>query len=78
MASPSLGHYDFIIQKYTTEGNLLWTRQLGTSALDIGHDLLVNAAGDAYVTGSSMATFGSSSFGGYDLVLFKIAVAGCP
>jgi len=78
MVSPHLGHYDFIIQKYTTEGNLLWTRQLGTNTLDSGRDILVNAAGDAYVTGSSLAAFGATHFGGYDLVLFKIVGGGCP
>jgi hypothetical protein len=73
-----IGSYDFIIQKYTAEGNLLWTRQLGTAAMDLGFDLFVNASGEAYVTGRSSAAFGASHFGGSDLVLFRIAVGGCP
>lgn len=45
------GNYDVFLAKYDTDGNKLWTEQLGTIYEDYGYDVSVDNSGNAYVTG---------------------------
>ncbi len=45
------GDLDYFLAKYDADGELLWLSQVGTAGNDIGSDVVVDAAGNAYVTG---------------------------
>ena len=47
----SAGSYDLFVVKYNSSGVKQWTQQLGTSALDFGHDITSDSSGNVYVTG---------------------------
>jgi autotransporter-associated beta strand protein len=62
----SAGDEDVFVRKYDAAGHLLWTRQTGTSDVDDGLGIAVNASG-VYVTGITSGTFpGQTSAGGQD------------
>jgi hypothetical protein len=49
----SVGGYDSYLAKLTPSGTLLWLRQIGsTTGPDVVADVVVDAAGNAYVTGN--------------------------
>src|SRR6185295_12430274 len=48
---PNAGPPDAFLAKYDTAGNLLWTRQIGTSANDQSNAVAVDASGNAYISG---------------------------
>ncbi|NLY94739.1 MAG: hypothetical protein GXY23_12005 [Myxococcales bacterium] len=64
---PALGERDAFVRKLDREGNVLWTRQFGTSARERVFDVAVDPAGSIYVGGSTEGTFpGETSSGGED------------
>ncbi|WP_432820940.1 SBBP repeat-containing protein [Trichloromonas sp.] len=73
-----VGSLDIIVQKYTPDGSLLWTQQLGSTGSDYPMDLLIDSASNAFITGSTFAQFGDYHLGAYDMHLFKLNVGGCP
>ncbi len=46
-----LGEVDFFLAKVSPEGAFLWVRSLGGSLVDRGYGVVVDGAGNAYVTG---------------------------
>ena len=42
---------DIVIVKLSTDGNLVWVKQIGGAAFDVGYSLDVNSTGDVYITG---------------------------
>jgi len=68
----SAGGDDLFLVKYDTNGNKLWTRQLGTSSLDGAYGVAVDGSGNAYVAGHTLGGLdGNTSAGGDDLFLVK-------
>ncbi len=73
----SAGSADIFVAKYDGVGNVLWARSAGgTSGLDWGTGIAVDAAGNSYVTGwyTGVATFGSFTLteaGSNDIFLAK-------
>jgi hypothetical protein len=66
----SLGNGDAFLRMYDTDGNVLWTRQFGTSAFDRLSAIGVNASGEVIVAGSTSGSFpGQTSSGNSDLFL---------
>jgi hypothetical protein len=62
----SVGGQDNFVRKYTTSGVEVWTRQYGTTAIDGGGSIALDATG-VYVTGTTRGTFpGQTSYGGED------------
>tara|TARA_E500000178_G_scaffold346943_1_gene399396 strand:- start:93 stop:1469 length:1377 start_codon:yes stop_codon:yes gene_type:complete len=45
--------YDAIIIKYDTNGNKVWSKQLGTSHADIPQDITIDSSGYLYITGDT-------------------------
>jgi hypothetical protein len=76
LAGPAAGK-DGFLRKYDSGGNVLWTRQFGTSTND---EVLAVAAGSQgiYVGGSTVGTFtGQTKVGGlYDAFVTKFNVSG--
>lgn len=76
---------DIFVAKYTTDGILQWVNTIGSTDIDSGNSLSVNAAGDVFVAGAyyDVADFDPSvndgslySWGGYDMFLAKYSSTG--
>lgn len=52
----SNGFSDIFIQKLDTDGNYLWTKQVGGSAFDYAYDVVTDDQGQVYVSGSFYST----------------------
>ncbi len=63
----SLGLTDAFVRKYDSNGNIVWTRQFGTSQDDQAFAVAVDQAGNSVVAGYSNGTFaGQSNAGNID------------
>eukprot|EP01031_Cornospumella_fuschlensis_P033980 gene33980-41122_t len=69
------GTYDIVISRYASNGALSWTRQVGTTGVDVGYSVSVDQATRAiYVAGfASGDLHGETHAGGGDVVLMKYA-----
>lgn len=63
LPGPNSGQYDGIVQKFDSDGNVIWRRQLGTSEYEYSFGISLDAAGDVYVTGSQSALTAQSQEG---------------
>jgi uncharacterized protein (TIGR03437 family) len=79
MAPPAQGGTDVFVRKYDASGNVVWTRQLGTTGADYGNAVAVDASG-VYVAGETTGTFpGQTKAGGlFDAFVAKFDLAGAP
>ncbi|MGH8649468.1 MAG: hypothetical protein ACREUP_09210, partial [Burkholderiales bacterium] len=70
---------DVFLRKYDSSGNVVWTRQFGTTGTDYGNAVAVNASG-VYVVGETTGTFpGQTKVGGlFDSFVAKFDLAGAP
>ncbi len=66
------GLHDVFTVRYTSAGARVWTRQLGTSADEVGR-AVATAAGYVYVAGGTLGSFAGANAGGKDAVLAKYA-----
>ena len=60
LGGPNAGGNDAFLSKYDAAGNLLWTRQFGTSNTDISRSVVVDTAGNAYISGYSGGSLGGA------------------
>jgi hypothetical protein len=66
------GSADIFLVKYDTNGNKLWTRQLGTASYDEGRGVAVDSIGNIYVTGYTGGGLdGNTNLGSADIFLVK-------
>ncbi len=66
----SSGGNDAFVRKYDSDGNILWTRQFGTSGYDDVLALAFNANDDVILAGSTNSAFpGYTALGSFDLIL---------
>lgn len=66
------GGYDMFLVKYDGEGKKQWTRLLGTSGFENGHDVATDSSGSVYVTGMTEGNLdGNTNAGYYDMFLVK-------
>ncbi|MCP4136009.1 MAG: hypothetical protein GY754_33880 [bacterium] len=71
------GSYDVSLAKYNTAGEKLWTRQLGSTAVDIAHDVVIDSAGNVYIAGYTNGGLdGNTATGGHDAFLVKYTSSG--
>jgi uncharacterized delta-60 repeat protein len=68
-SNPALNSYDYVILKYGTNGNLLWTKYYGGNPGydDFSRSLKVDASGNAYVAGYS---WGVGTYANYATVKY--------
>lgn len=73
-ASSNNGENDIWIVKTDPDGNLVWQKSFGGSAIDFGFDVIENSEGGILVVGETSSTDFTSitSKGGSDLVVIKI------
>ena len=71
------GSLDFIVQRSTPSGEVVWTKQWGSASYDYGLHVISDAADNIYVSGSVYDSFdGNLYHGGHDGAVFKLDSAG--
>jgi hypothetical protein len=79
VAGQLVGADDLYLMKYDLDGNEQWTKQFGSTHIDVAYDVAVDSSGNSvYVTGFTRGTLpGNSALGGsYDAFLIKHASDG--
>jgi hypothetical protein len=70
------GNTDTFLLKYNTTGDLVWTRQLGTSGCDQAGAIAVDQAGRIYITGYTSESLNGPSAGNADVFVAKFDAGG--
>ena len=71
------GSGDIFLIKYNSSGTKQWTKQLGTSSVDVGNDVTTDSSDNIYVTGyTDRGLDGNTSSGGMDIFLVKYNSSG--
>jgi hypothetical protein len=65
------GIRDAFVMKYDPLGNVLWSRQFGSSGSDLAEGVRVDQAGNTYIAGSTSGSLVGSNQGDYDAFLRK-------
>lgn len=66
------GKEDVFIAKYDSDGNMLWTKQFGTSETDVARGIFADNNGFVYATGNTGGKFGKEEFGKSDSFILKL------
>jgi len=66
LGDTNAGSNDIFVTKYDREGNLLWTRQLGTPGGDASNGITVDSEGNVYIAGGTQGTLGEEHAGQVD------------
>jgi hypothetical protein len=67
-----IGYGDIFLTKYDTDGNKIWTRELGTLGYDTGWGIATDSSGNIYVTGWTNSSLDRNTYAGYtDIFLMK-------
>jgi hypothetical protein len=75
LGGPAAGFFDdAFLTKYDSAGNVLWSRQIGTTEVDVSYSVAVDPSGNAYISGYTAGSLGGPNAGGYDAFLIKFAV----
>ena len=72
LGGPSAGREDAFVSKYDSEGNLLWTRQFGSSFEDEPHGMSIDGRGNVYVSGMTFGSLGGPSAGPTDVFVARL------
>ena len=67
----NLGIWDAFVRKYGPAGGVVWTVQLGTSAVDAAYGLAADEGGNVFLTGATGGGLGGASAGGNDAFVCK-------
>jgi len=73
LGGPNAGGVDPFLAKYDSDGNPLWSRQIGTSSEDVSHTVAVDSRGNAYIGGYTTDDIGGPNAGGDDAFLVKFS-----
>lgn len=73
LGAMNAGEADLFLHKRDTDGNLLWTRQLGTTADDYGQGVALDAKGFVYVCGMTGGVLGAAGSGQDNPFLAKLS-----
>jgi len=66
------GSIDAFVSKYDADGNLVWTRQLGTTDSDIGYAVSADGLGNVFMSGYTRGALDGINAGGTDAFVTKI------
>jgi len=70
------GGLDAFLAKYDSFGNILWARQLGTSADDAANGIAVDGDGNVFIGGETYGNLGGPNAGGQDAFVAKYDTSG--
>ena len=71
LAGASAGDTDAFLSKFDSDGNVLWTKQVGTKSIDKANGVAADALGNVYISGESRGDLDGPSAGGTDAFLMK-------
>jgi hypothetical protein len=67
---------DAFVCKFSSAGNLAWTRHIGTTGVDYVFGVAVDSGGNVFVGGDTTGTLGTQNAGGYDAFIQEYAPDG--
>lgn len=70
------GNGDAFLRKYSADGEVLWTRQFGTTSTDMAHAVAVDAVGNVLVAGETLGALEGTYQGRGDAFVRKYSPAG--
>ncbi len=76
LGGTNAGDFDAWLSKHDSSGNLLWTRQIGTSAYDDSYGVAVDSFGNVYITGETDGSLGGTNAGSGDAFVAKYTSRG--
>jgi hypothetical protein len=76
LAGTSAGGNDAFVAKYDANGDVLWTRQLGTSGGEFGYGISADGLGNVYLAGATTGSLMGTSAGNRDPFLTKYDASG--
>lgn len=65
------GDVDAFLTKHNPDGELIWSRLLGTPQREFGYSVAVDSEGSPFITGFTSGVLGEKNFGDYDVFLAK-------
>ncbi len=71
IAGSNAGAMDAFLRKYDSLGNILWTKQFGTSDPDRAYTVVVDSSNNILVAGATAGILAESKVGGYDAFVRK-------
>lgn len=78
LGGPNTGNRDAFVAKYDVFGELLWTRQIGTSAYDESHGVSTDGHGNIFIGGVTGGNLGGTNASGSAAFLAKYSDAPGP
>ncbi|MDJ0619248.1 MAG: SBBP repeat-containing protein [Calothrix sp. MO_192.B10] len=72
LGSTNFGGNDAWVAKLNQNGDLLWTKQIGTPANDYAFAIAVSDEQDIYITGKTAGDLGGTNTGNYDVWLARV------
>ncbi len=72
LGGSNAGSYDTWVAKFDTNGNQVWTKQLGTPEFDQGLGISSDSVGHLYVTGITEGSLGAINAGSEDVWVAKL------
>ena len=76
LGGTNAGRGDAFLVKFDSSGNELWSKQIGTSDMDLGLAVAVDVSGNVYITGHTRGSLGGTNAGGNDAFLVKFDSSG--
>jgi hypothetical protein len=70
------GRRDVFLSMFDTEGDEVWTRQIGTSSNDGGRSIALDVSGNVFISGYTQGDLGALNAGSEDVFLSKFDSAG--
>lgn len=70
------GRSDVFVEKFSQTGDLLWTKQFGTSSSDFNGGISADDSGNIYVTGSTAGALEGTNHGSFDAFIRKLDANG--
>jgi len=71
LSGTSAGGQDSFVRKYASDGTPGWIQQFGTSVIDLGRGVAVDASANVYMVGFTTGSLGGTNAGNYDAYLRK-------
>ena len=76
LGGPNAGDQDNFLAKHDAAGNLLWTRQFGTSGDETSSGSWIDPLGNVYRAMTTNGALGGAHLGDYDIVVVKYDPSG--
>ena len=72
-ANAAVGSFDAFLAKYNSNGDVVWTKQLGTTSSDQAYGVAIDSNNNVYITGSTYGSLGgaNAAVGSVDAFLAK-------